>query len=87
MFYGDQVITATKGWQQGDPLSSFMFALTLLPLMEQIRKEVKDLKVNVWYLDDGHMMGTDLRLICLVTYVLVLHKCFNFLVERIKLLV
>ena len=58
LFYGEQVITVTEGWLQGDSLSSLMFSLALLPLMERIKEEVKDLKIHVWYLDDGHMMGT-----------------------------
>ena len=58
LFYGDQVITVTKGWLQGDPLSSLMFSLALLPLTEQIKEEVQGLKLHVWFLDDGHMMGT-----------------------------
>ena len=35
-----------------------MFALTLLPLTEQIDAEVEGLKIHVWYLDNGHFMGT-----------------------------
>ena len=58
MFFGDKPIEATKGWQQGDPLSCLLFALTLRPITEEIKEKVKGLKLHVWFLDDGHVVGT-----------------------------
>ena len=43
--------------QQGDPLGPLGFALTLHPLVEKVKAEVPGLSLNVWYLDDGILMG------------------------------
>ena len=36
-----------------DPLGPLLFSLTLHPIVERIKREVPDLNVNVWYLDNG----------------------------------
>ena len=46
------------GIQQGDPLGPLGFALTLHPIVERIKKEIPDLKINAWYLDDGTLCGS-----------------------------
>lgn len=33
------------------------FSLVLQPVIEQIKKEVLDLLLNAWYLDDGTLCG------------------------------
>lgn len=33
------------------------FALTLQPIVERIKREVPNLHINVWYLDDGTLCG------------------------------
>ena len=54
---GDWTIRSRNGVQQGDPLGPLGFALALHPIIEKIREEVPDLKINVWYLDDGTLCG------------------------------
>ena len=34
------------------------FALTLHPIVEQIKREVPELLINAWYLDDGTLCGS-----------------------------
>ena len=55
---GDDFIHSCCGVQQGDPLGPLGFALTLHPLIEKIKTEVPNLPLNVWYLDDGTLMGS-----------------------------
>jgi hypothetical protein len=44
-----------SGVQQGDPLAPLLFALVLRDLTLQLNVNV--LKLNQWYLDDGHLSG------------------------------
>ncbi len=44
--------------QQGDPLGPLGFALTLYSLIEKLHSEVPSLRLNVWYLDNGTLMGS-----------------------------
>ena len=44
---GDRTIRSRSGVQQGDPLGPLGFALALHPIIEKIREEVPDLKINV----------------------------------------
>ena len=46
-------IVSCFGVQQGDPLDPLGFALALYPVIERIKREVPDLLINIWYLDDG----------------------------------
>ena len=43
--------------QQGDPLGPLLFSLVLHPLALKIQKEFPNLLLNVWYLDDGCIVG------------------------------
>ena len=45
------------GVQQGDPLGPLLFSLVLHPLVKAIEKKFPDLDLNVWYLDDGCIIG------------------------------
>ena len=45
------------GVQQGDPLGPLLFSLVLQPLAEKIKREFPTLDLNVWYLDDGCIIG------------------------------
>ena len=47
--------------QQGDPLGPLCFVLVLQPVIEKI-KEVPSLLINVCYLDDGTLCGTEEQL-------------------------
>ncbi len=55
---GKDTILSCCGVQQGDPLGPLGFALTLQPIVERIKTEVPDLRINAWYLDDGTLCGT-----------------------------
>ena len=44
--------------QQGDPLGSLAFAVALHPIVDRIKREVPNLLINVWYLDDGTLCGS-----------------------------
>ncbi len=51
-------ILSRCGVKQGDPLGPLSFALALYPIVERIKREVPDLQINAWYLDDGTLVGT-----------------------------
>ncbi len=55
---GEDTIHSCSGVQQGDPLGPLGFALTLQPLLERLQADVSGLRLNVWYLDDGTLMGS-----------------------------
>ena len=54
---GEETILSCCGVQQGDPLGPLGFALTLHPLVEHIQAEVTSLELNMWFLDDGTLIG------------------------------
>ena len=58
LFFGHTRISSTTGAQQGDPLSSLLFALVLHPIILHLRETLPDLILNAWYLDDGTLSGT-----------------------------
>ncbi len=60
-----EVIFSSQGVQQGCPLAPLLFALTLRELTRDLQKF--DLSLNLWYLDDGHLVGKTHHLIqCLI---------------------
>ena len=52
LFCGDQVIQSAEGVQQGDPLGSLLFCMTIQPVVLNFRSEFR-----VFYLDDGTLGG------------------------------
>ena len=44
--------------QQGDPLGHLGFAFSFHVIVKKIKREVPDLKINAWYLDDGIFCGS-----------------------------
>ena len=52
LFCTDQVVKSSEGVQQGDPLGPMLFCLTIHPMVEKLRSELK-----VFYLDDGTLGG------------------------------
>ena len=57
LYFGDHKIFSCRGVQQGDPLGPLCFALTLHPIVKQIRREVPGLLINAWYLNNGTLCG------------------------------
>ena len=57
--YGPQpILFSCCGVQQGDPLGPLCFAFALHPIVDLIQREVPDLLINAWYLDDGTLCGS-----------------------------
>ena len=57
-YFGDTVIPSRTGFHQGEPLTPFLFSLTLWPIMKMIKEQVPALCANDWYLDDGALAGS-----------------------------
>ena len=57
LIFGKTIILSQVGFHQGDPLASFLFSLTLQPIIAKIQERVPGLKLNEWYLDDGSLGG------------------------------
>ena len=58
LLFGDHTLLSCYRVQQGDPLGPLCFAITLLPIVENIKREVPNLLCSAWYLDDGTLCGT-----------------------------
>ncbi len=56
LFFDDQILFSSLGVQQGDPLGPLLFSLVLHPLIQEIERRF-DLNLNIWYLDDGTVVG------------------------------
>jgi hypothetical protein len=46
------------GVHQGDPVASLLLGIVLQPFSQRIQEECPDFLLNVWYLDDGVLVGT-----------------------------
>ena len=63
LHFGDYTILSSCGMQQGDPLGPLLFSLTLHSIVESIKREVPDLNIDAWYLDDGTLCGNSNNLL------------------------
>ena len=55
LFSGGLPIRSEQGVQQGDPLGPLFFSLAWQKVVESLPI---DLSLNLWYLDDGHLVGS-----------------------------
>jgi hypothetical protein len=55
--FGEFIIKSLEGTQQGDPLGSLGFAVSLHPIVLRIAAACPALLANLWYLDDGVIGG------------------------------
>jgi hypothetical protein len=58
LYFAGIIIASKQGVQQGDPLGPLLFSLVLHELVLEIAVACPELKVHVWYLDDGTLIGT-----------------------------
>ena len=52
LFWQEDILDSAEGVQQGDPLGPFLFCLSISELVKKLKS-----KINVWYLDDGTIVG------------------------------
>jgi hypothetical protein len=57
LLFGDHEIASLAGVQQGDPLGPLLFSLVLQQLVLKVKAAVPDLVLDVWFLDDGTLIG------------------------------
>jgi len=57
LLFGQHVIESLAGVQQGDPLGPLLFSLVLQTLTQKIKEACPALALNVWFLDDGTLIG------------------------------
>ena len=55
LFLDGHPISSQQGVQQGDPLGPLFFSLCWQRIVEKLPE---DLLLNLWYLDDGHLVGS-----------------------------
>lgn len=58
LIFGHVHLESQTGVQQGDPLGPLLFSLALHKLVRIIAQRVPGLVINLWYLDDGTLIGT-----------------------------
>ena len=67
--FGKTSLSSSSGVQQGDPFAGICFALVLQPVVNAIEAEVPTLAANVWFHDDGSVVGTEEELMSVVAIV------------------
>ena len=56
--FGTHGILSKSRVQQGDPLGLLLFSLVVLELLDEIGNQISDLRLQIWYLNDGTFIGT-----------------------------
>ena len=57
LWWDKHVLRSAAGVQQGDPLGPILFSLVLQEVVREVVKQLPDLDLNVWYLDDDTITG------------------------------
>ena len=55
--FSNSLVLTACGVQQGDPLAPLLSAITIHPIIVAFKNQFPDLASNVWYLDDGSLVG------------------------------
>jgi hypothetical protein len=58
LYVGEEILLNHCGVQQGDPLAPLLFALALHIILKKVQEKCPELKLNVWFLDDGTLVGS-----------------------------
>ena len=58
LFTGQDVVYSFTGVQQGDPLGPLLYSIVLQALVTKIKLAFPELIANLWFLDDGLIIGT-----------------------------
>ena len=62
LFFNSSIVDSQTGVQQGDPLGPLLFSLAIWPLIDEIESKIPNLLQHCWYLDDGMIAGTEIKL-------------------------
>jgi hypothetical protein len=52
------VFSLASGVDLGEPLVELLFLLTIHAFLLKVHNMIPDLQLNVWYFDDGKIVGT-----------------------------
>ena len=67
---GVVILLSAEGFQQGGPKSGYNFCLGLQPLIDSIKAKFPDIPFNIWYQDDGTLVGPRAAMIEVIQHIL-----------------